>query len=120
MTPVNCCEAFNGTRAVTGVTATVFGGTLTLAEPATEGVLTELAATVTVKAAGGGLAGAVYVTVTPLAEVDGETVPQSVASHCTTHVTIPSARLCRVAGGMAPIAACCPLLEDDGHSADSA
>ena len=39
MTPVNCCEAFNGTRAVTGVTATVFGGTLTLAEPATEGVV---------------------------------------------------------------------------------
>jgi len=29
----------------------------------------------------------VYVTATPLAEVDGETVPQSVASHCTTHVT---------------------------------
>jgi hypothetical protein len=81
--PVNSWVAFNGIIALTGVTPTVIARTLTVAETCTAGALTEFTVRVTVRSVGIGPAGAVYVTAAPLAEVVGETVPQSLAPHCT-------------------------------------
>jgi hypothetical protein len=65
----------------------LIAATVSVAEPVMAGELTELAVTVTARSVGGGAAGAVYVTVVPLAEVEGETFPQPLAPHCTVHVT---------------------------------
>jgi len=56
----------------------VSGGTLMLRTPQDAGALTELAVMFAVNANGGSFAGAVYVTVAPLAELIGEILPQSV------------------------------------------
>ena len=57
--PLNCWVTFNGMSALTGVTSTVIPATVMVAEPCTDGALTELAVRVTVRSARTGLAGAV-------------------------------------------------------------
>jgi hypothetical protein len=56
---VNCWLTFTGIRALPGVTATVIAGTVTLAVPDAEVLVTEVAVTVTVKSLAGGVVGAV-------------------------------------------------------------
>ena len=65
-----------GTRESEVVTATASAGIVMVSAACAAGALPALAVTTTERSPGGTVAGAVYVTHTPLVVVDGENVPQ--------------------------------------------
>ncbi len=75
------------TMAVAGDAETVMAETVTLADPDLEVLATAVALMVTAKSLGGGVVGAVYVTVAPLKLEPGDTFPHCEAPHDTLHVT---------------------------------
>jgi hypothetical protein len=85
--PLKACFARNGINALAGVTPTVAGGTVTVADPTVAGELTDAALRVTSRSASGDDGGAVYVTCAPLADVVGATDPHSSWPHWTVQET---------------------------------
>jgi hypothetical protein len=86
---VNCAVVPAATVAVPGDTEMLSPGTVTFAEAAAPELVTEVAVIVTAKSPAGWVAGAVYLTAAPLAEVVGEIEPQSAAEQLTVQVTPP-------------------------------
>lgn len=84
---VNCAVVPACTVAVPGVTETVIATTVMLVEPDFVESATEVAVMLTFRSLAGGVAGAEYVTATPLADVVGETEPQDEEEQDTAHFT---------------------------------
>src|SRR5262245_6667582 len=87
MLAVNCTLPPAATCSSDPATATASAGTVTSSAACTAGLLAAVAVTETCRSAAGMSSGAVYLTTTPLVEMDGATVPQGGVSHEIDQVT---------------------------------